>query len=232
MCLLRCLVVEHHKRFLELYPACGKPKLHYLLHIPGCIDRFRVVLSCFCPERKHKRSKQIGCCAFRAFCDTLTRRILRQQLAALRESKTFSPLRLDPPGTALTKVLKAKVIEAGLFPFDGGEAAPAGGEAVPAAVESVGLHTAFGHMHRKDLLCAVVGDQKFVGFAQRFFQRLCPGGDEIWALLTVLRPLEGHTFSIRPEHVAERFVRASSLVLALPYLSTGGAIWASFPSDF
>ena len=143
----------------------------------------------------------------------------------------------------MTKVLKAKVVEAGLLPFDGGEAAPAGGdergeavpaggEAVPAALMSVGLHTAFGHMHRRDLLCAVVGEQKFVGFAQRFFQRLCPGGEEIWALLTVLRPLEGGTSSTRPEHVAERFVRASSLVLALPYLRKDGVIWACFPSEF
>ena len=86
-------------------------------------------------------------------------------------------------------------------------------------------------MHAWDLLCASVGDQKCVGFAQRFVQRLCPGGDEIWALLTVLRPLDGQTFSTRPEHVAERFVRASNLVLALPYLCKDGVISASFPSD-
>ena len=50
--------------------------------------------------------------------------------------------------------------------------------------------------------------------------------------MTVLHPLEGHTFSTRPEHVAERFVRASSLVLALPYLRKDEVIWACFPSEF
>ncbi len=47
---------------------------------------------------------------------------------------------------------------------------------------------------------------------------LCHGGDEIWALLTLLRPLEGATYNAHPDHVSERFVRAANIVLALPYL--------------
>jgi hypothetical protein len=51
---LKRLVRLHHAEFQRLYPLCMKPKVHYLKHCIDCMQRFRINLSCFGPERKHK----------------------------------------------------------------------------------------------------------------------------------------------------------------------------------
>ena len=35
--LLQRLITSHHDLYMRLYPLAAKPKVHYLLHIPGCI---------------------------------------------------------------------------------------------------------------------------------------------------------------------------------------------------
>ena len=60
--LLEKLILEHHDKFMALYPKCAKIKVHLLLHVPWQIRRFLHNLSCFATERKHKASKSI--CAF------------------------------------------------------------------------------------------------------------------------------------------------------------------------
>jgi hypothetical protein len=57
------LLREHHVTYMELYPRCVKPKLHYLKHAVECIAKFRCNLNCFSPERKHKEAKAVA-----AFC--------------------------------------------------------------------------------------------------------------------------------------------------------------------
>ena len=94
--LLRLLVLKHHTMFVELYPACVKPKLHYLFHIPECIALFGIVMSCFCPERKHRKGKHIGHFAFRQYCDTITRRVLRSELDAHCKPETVSVVAAGP----------------------------------------------------------------------------------------------------------------------------------------
>ena len=221
--LLRRLVLDHHARFCELYPQCPKPKLHYMLHIPECIARFGVVLSCFCPERKHKRSNQLGQFAFRNFAETITRRILRREIAALRVPGRFLATKLDE-SRPLTRRLKQRCVQCGLLSLVGGEAAPA-------ARQSIGLHTAVGHVHRQDLICAVVGREMFVGLVQNFVQRMLPGGDDFWAFVTVLRPVGGCTFGCRPHEVLELFLPAESVRFTMPHVTRNGRTWALFPPD-
>lgn len=54
----------HHDLFVVLYPACVKPKLHYLKHCVDCIGRFGRNLSCLGPERKHKDAKSVAAFTF------------------------------------------------------------------------------------------------------------------------------------------------------------------------
>ena len=53
-------VAAHHVAFVALYPACVKPKLHYLKHTVECIEKFGCNLSCFGPERRHKDAKHVA----------------------------------------------------------------------------------------------------------------------------------------------------------------------------
>ena len=40
---LSTLIEEHHQGFKELYPSCNiTPKLHYVIHYPQWISRYRV----------------------------------------------------------------------------------------------------------------------------------------------------------------------------------------------
>ncbi len=65
---------EHHRMFVNLYPMCVRPKLHYTWHCIDGHDRFGAILGCFAGERKHRESKQTANFAFRSFCKTLLTR--------------------------------------------------------------------------------------------------------------------------------------------------------------
>lgn len=57
---LQMTIDDHNQLFAELYPDCTKPKYHWLFHISEQISQFKVNLSCFCPERKHRAVKSIA----------------------------------------------------------------------------------------------------------------------------------------------------------------------------
>ena len=73
--LLRRLISAHWVKYRALYPAqLAKPKLHYLWHIPDCIERHQVCLNCFAGERKHKMFKTLAKHTFGHFEEHLTNR--------------------------------------------------------------------------------------------------------------------------------------------------------------
>lgn len=51
---LELIIEAHHIEFARLYPDLEKPKIHYLKHVPTCFRKFKVNMSCFGAERKHK----------------------------------------------------------------------------------------------------------------------------------------------------------------------------------
>ena len=57
---LRAEIVSHNDLFRRLYPNCVKPKFHWMYHLADCIERFRVNLCCFAPERKHRSVKELA----------------------------------------------------------------------------------------------------------------------------------------------------------------------------
>ena len=72
--LLVQIVAAHHDLYLALYPRCMKPKLHFLRHLPGLIDYFKCVLTCFSGERHHKASKRMASFLYKNMATTLLRR--------------------------------------------------------------------------------------------------------------------------------------------------------------
>ena len=57
---LRAGIVSHNDLFRRLYPNCVKPKFHWMYHLADCIERVRVNLCCFAPERKHRSVKELA----------------------------------------------------------------------------------------------------------------------------------------------------------------------------
>ena len=50
----------HARGFASLYPACCKPKFHWMQHLAEHIERFQCNYSCFAPERKHRAVKEVA----------------------------------------------------------------------------------------------------------------------------------------------------------------------------
>ena len=94
---LEQLLADYHVKYLELYPQCGKPKLHYIRHVPQCFRKFGVVLSCFGPERKHRLAKRLGQFCFKNCNKTITAHDLREMTQQVQKPKrTQEVVLLDP----------------------------------------------------------------------------------------------------------------------------------------
>ena len=50
--------MRYHEMYMTIMPQCRKPKLHYLHHTPQQLRVHQRNLSCFGPERRHKKNKQ------------------------------------------------------------------------------------------------------------------------------------------------------------------------------
>ena len=85
--LLDEIIDAHHELYLLLYPSCGRPKLHYVRHLPRLIAKFGCVLTCFGSERRHRRSKRIAAQTFNNMVHTLLTRSSAQVLVALQDPK-------------------------------------------------------------------------------------------------------------------------------------------------
>ena len=95
--LLRQLVGRHHETFLKLYEQCFKVKPHLLWHILEALEKFRVNLSCFSTERKHKASKQIGAFAYYKWCETMLRRVTLKSLEEAAAADWCEDFALEQP---------------------------------------------------------------------------------------------------------------------------------------
>ncbi|CAE7471645.1 unnamed protein product [Symbiodinium sp. CCMP2592] len=57
---LRRCIAEHARLFRRLYENCVKPKFHWAFHVPGCMEKFGVNMSCFVTERKNAVVKSLA----------------------------------------------------------------------------------------------------------------------------------------------------------------------------
>ena len=91
------IVQAHHELYLLLYPACRKPKLHYLRHIPGLLEKFKKMLTCWAAERHHRQSKRCAQFCFRNMTSTLITRCSVKALTNLKDPSHFVDAELGKP---------------------------------------------------------------------------------------------------------------------------------------
>jgi hypothetical protein len=94
---VRQLLRRHHEAFAALYPECCKPKLHYLKHAVDCIERFKVNLSCFAPERKHKEAKGTGSFTYKNLPKAIMTRMVYELGEAFKDEGLFNPMGIGKP---------------------------------------------------------------------------------------------------------------------------------------
>ena len=203
--LLHRLIVEHQELYLRLYKDEAKPKIHYLLHIPGCIARFCVNLSCFVTERRHKLGKQIAMYSFRGFENTLLRRGFRGTLNFYKVDNNLRATHLLGNVKILTASDEADLRQAGVLTREE--------QAIACRCSNEASMESFGSMHTGDLFFFKDGARLSVAFAEKFFTNL--DGD-VLVKCRSLRHEGGIVFSDASAAVA--YVPGSSLVSLLPYL--------------
>ena len=208
--LLRTLLHEHHVRYIALYPEAVTPKVHWLRHIPDCIERWGVLFACFATERKHRASKRIAAFAFKAWCSTLLRRTTRMHMEKALLPSSFQPEHLEPPaGKPVPAKFQSLLASAGIL-----------GQAQLARM-AARAHLSVGNVARGDLLGVMVAGELRAGFAAQFFAVTGAAGEEFFALVQKLRPLGGNRFSRAAGHTEQGFMPLQAVLHAFPYFVMG-----------
>lgn len=209
------LLLAYHTEFLALMPECCKPKLHYVHHTPGQIERHRVNLSCFGPERKHQMNKQALNYIYRHMEVALTRRNVDNMVGLAQEATTFQPIRL------LGTLHRFKATDKGypVVTLKFGEAL------ADRAQRSISAKFARGSIHRKDVILWGDGVNVRIGSAVSF---LCIGQFNI-VVVNVFAAREGkwRNTNVNEFHVLDmRIVRC----VVTYFKHEDGAILPHIPS--
>ena len=212
---LKALLHEHHVQFMALYPQAATPKLHFTRHIPDCIARWGVLFACFATERKHRASKGIAGFAFRRWCLTLLRRTTRLHIDGALRAENFKPEKLVPPeGKAVLPKFQSLLAEAGIL-----------GQAELARMAKQ-ARTPVGTLAVGDLLGVKAAGELRAGFAVQFFAVTREGGEELFALVLLLRPLGGIRFSKAAGHTKLGFMSLGTVLHAFPHFVVGDDVHA------
>ena len=223
--LLRTLVLEHHRRFLHLYPECGKPKVHFTLHIADCIDRFKINLSCFSPERLHKFTKHIAAFAYKNLTKCLLTRCLVDMEEKLCLPDTTAPFVLQPPALPVSREWLAALQAVGAAPSSDAVVKrqqgrdvlngrlPEGFLEVPKCAQQ--LRCPAGHLHALDLLLWQANGALQAGIATSFYE--ARGGKLFFAGVNLLEHKGGNRYGYTPEGT-RYLVDAKRLLGAFPHV--------------
>jgi hypothetical protein len=84
--LLDELLEAHQAIFLLLYPACAKPKIHYMRHLARMYWKFKKAITCFSAERHHRMSKRVAAFCFYNMSHTLIARGLLKRLQFMQNT--------------------------------------------------------------------------------------------------------------------------------------------------
>ena len=214
--LLHRLILQHQDLFVKLYPTEAKPKVHYLLHIPGCLSRFQVNLSCFVTERKHKIGKHIAAYCFRNFQITILRRSLRELFRVVSDRNTLRPNRLAQ-GRPMSDADMAR-----LSPLYRPTGLPEVSAEMGVSTQASLVHV--GQMFKGDVFLVKDGCQLVVGSARRFFMLHPENYDsEVVVECTLLRHEGGIAYSL-PEQAEATYVPGSHIFALVPYINCAGRI--------
>ena len=125
---------QHQKAFIELYPSCSKPKLHYLLHALRSWLNCGILLDCLGAESEHKDPKRVMHFAYKNCCSTAMSYYLNGFIAAIQRVETFMSTMLS----GAVKVLDYKL--------------NLGGQDVCITGYSLSILTPLGHFKKNDLI--------------------------------------------------------------------------------
>jgi len=208
---------KHHELFLELWPDAAKPKLHYLVHVRTCIQRFGVNLSCFAMERRHSGIKQKAehFCTSGSIARGLLRRVLASDLGHFRLAASFEKVHLVAP----TDVAGMDCLFKGLG-FEG---------IVEVSVSTV-IVASIGRVCAGDLVChrgeharCNVG---FLMFAARVVFSARPSSPVFFLCIDVLPQLDHSDWSAQGGQ--KHFVQCDLMTCMLPYAREGNTITPIF----
>ena len=204
--LLAQVVSRHHHEFERLYPDCVKLKPHLLWHILESMHLFKVNLSCFATERKHKISKGTGHFAFKSWTVTMLRRTLGLFMDWLKDPRGCSPFALESPapiGESGARQVRVDAMK--LFCIHKG-----------VAWESKAMHTPTGKINRCDLVAFKRQGQIAVGFCRNLLQH---GDGTCLIHLGVLPPVGGACFSTL--EAEDCVIPAAAVIGSFPYFHRG-----------
>ena len=100
---------KHHEAFMNLYPQCAKPKLHYLWHSLLSWIALGVQINCLGAEAEHKAPKRIMHFSYKNCYGTAMAYYLRSFLQGLQNPDTFEPTHL----TGCFKVCNHRIVTQG-----------------------------------------------------------------------------------------------------------------------
>jgi hypothetical protein len=205
--LLWQLVLEHHDKFMSLYPGSAKIKLHLLLHIPGLLKQYGVNLSCFAAERKHKASKHIASFAFNRWYTTMLHRDLAATFELWAQPGTFEEYWM----------VNAVAIDWAQLLAGGGAAVKLA--ELGAHEQSAALRSPVGTMHWKDLVAFTTAAGFEVGFLAGVFK---VRDGSILAAVDVLARISETVYSLDVALSRTSLVAASVVRGSFPYLPLDG----------
>jgi hypothetical protein len=210
--LLDATTVEHHKKFIKLYPGACKIKPHMQLHVAEQVKLHKAIITCFGPERRHQFTKQIASHCFSKTGHTLHSYELHHILSLVKEPTMFEPTFLVGKTTSVALQLH------GLIP----------GMQEMAEV-SRRLQTDRGVFSKGDLLAWSFTDRMQVGKALLFFSlRDNQGRKHYYGYVSMLAHLEGPRWTLRGQ--SETIVAASELLSTCPWMKEGDSVRPIFPS--
>ena len=202
------VLYHHHVMYLYLYPDLGRPKLHYVRHLPQCIEQYGTVLSCFSTERKHKRSKQVAAFSYRNFTKTLLAHEIVQLRTSLSKGDTFDVVHL----------LQVKQENVDMSEL-------AEGATMNCAVA---ICTEKGTFYKDDLVVWKSGEQLSVGHCQQFL-RLSAGPYVAFVVrVERLTALGGALFSL--QDTTSELVEARCITASRASRMAGASLYVMLPA--
>ena len=212
--LLHRLVLQHHDKFIILYPGCAKIKVHWLLHIAFLIMFFKRKASCFVTERKHKESKGIARFAYYKWTDTMTRRSLKNFFVSMAKPDVLAMYSLQNPRDLDVTMLfrqeqyALEILQLKFLKW------------------SASMRTPRGTVTKSDLVMFCQDGRCHVGFAKNFYQAT---DGTLWMVVNKLPHAQAIVWNRRPAITC--VIKASDILKAYPYFCSRGKVYLVMGMD-
>jgi hypothetical protein len=212
--LLHRLILQHHDKFMILYPGCAKIKVHWLLHIAFLIMFFKRKASCFVTERKHKEGKGIARFAYNKWTHTMTRRALKNFFESMAKPDALAMYSLqNKTDLDVDKLFKQEqyALEISQLNF---------------IKCSVAMRTPRGTVRKSDLVLFRQDGRFHVGFAKNFYEAT---DGTLWMVVDKLPHARDIVWNRHPAITC--VIKGSDILKAYPYFCSRGQVYLVMGMD-